>query len=313
MLVGCRKQWEFLKKSTFCQKLSHGYLFSGPEGVGKKSTALEFTKFLHCQDKDVRKRPCGLCPGCRAVSRGVHPDALFLTPEPEKKEIQISQIRDLIYKLSLKPFLSSYKTAIIDQAHLMNEASQNCLLKVLEEPKGKTILILVTCHPEVLAETIRSRIQEVKFFPVSKIEVLRFLESRGLPERKAQEIARISLGRIGRAVEFLENPEKLQKEKEWISELSCVLKSDIEARFQHARKIAKESPTKILTVWTRCLREVLLFKIGVQKQSNFLTDFLSLSLLKIKRAIEDLERINFLISTKNINKRLALEILMLNL
>lgn len=312
MLIGHQKQWEFLKRSFQAQKLSHGYLFSGPEAIGKKTLAIEFTKFIHCQERDVADRPCNLCSACRAVPKGIHPDALLLGPKISNREIQISQIRDLIYKLSLKPFLSSCKTAIIDKAHQMNKAAQNCLLKTLEEPKGNTLLVLIAEHAEILSETIRSRLQEIKFFPVSEIEIEKFLKNQGFLREKAKEVARISLGRAGKAMEFLRDSKKLQKEKSWALSLSKVLDSDIGARFQYAKSLSQEPLGEIFDVWLRYFRETLLFKTG-NLQKTSISDLNNYSLSKIKKIIEELEQTNFLISTKNINKRLALEILMMQL
>ena len=312
MLVGHKKQWNFLKNSFLTGRLSHAYLFSGPEKIGKKTVALEFVKFLHCQEKNFERRPCNFCPSCQQILKGIHPDALFLEPQGKKQEIQISQIRELIYKLSLKPSLSSFKTAIIDKAHLMDAQAQNCLLKTLEEPKGNTILILVTCHPEILFETIRSRVQEIKFFLNSKKEILEFLKKQGVSEEKAREIEEVALLRIGRVIEFLKNPEKLERERKEVLLISKILSSDIATRFQYAKKISNESPKEKIATWLRYFREQLLLKTKVLSEKSPLS-FGHYSLSEIKKIIEELEKTYFLISTKNTNKRLALEMLMLNI
>jgi len=313
MIIGHQRQWEFLKKSLLLKRPSHGYLFSGPEGLGKKTVALEFVKLVHCQNPEFSKRPCNSCPSCKTFSKGVHPDALFLTLNEGHKEIQIEQIRDyLIYNLSLKPFVSSFKTAIIDQAHLMSPEAQNCLLKTLEEPKGSTIIILVTAHPEVLSETVLSRMQEIKFFPLSENETLEFLKTQKVFGEKAKIILQASLGKPAKIIEFLRTPEKLEEESKQIQFFSKLLRSDIGTRFQYAKEISQKPQAEIFEIWLRYLRKVLFAKTK-KLSGTVIPELDKYSLSEIKRIIEELETMNFLISTKNVNKRLALEILMLKI
>ena len=157
MLIGHQKQRNFLEKTAKSDKLAHAYLFCGQEKLGKKTIAVEFAKWLF--KEDVIKRQ--------------HPDFIFI--EPEKKEIQISQIRECIWRLSLKPSVAPFKIAIIDEAHCLNQEAQNSLLKTLEEPRGKTLIFLVTEYPERLFPTIISRCQILKFYSVPKEEIERYL------------------------------------------------------------------------------------------------------------------------------------------
>ena len=308
MFVGHKKQWAFLETSFKKNNLAHAYLFSGPESIGKKTLAVEFVKLIHCQEKEKDKKPCNICSACRLVSKNTHPDNIFLQNEEGKKEIQISQLRDLIYKLSLKPFTSQYKTAIIDDAHLMNSSSQNCLLKTLEEPKGNCLLILVTSQPELLFKTVLSRIQEIKFFLLPEKEINDFLSSKKVESKKRKEIIDLSLGRIGEAVDFLNYPQKIKKRKKWISLLSSILKMDTGGRFKKTETLSKNFPEEVFAVWIAYLRKIILFKTGNSKEKS--SNFEKYSLHEVKRMIEEIETTRFLISTRNINKRLALELLM---
>jgi len=288
MLIGHQKQWEFLKKSAEIGKLSHALLFSGQEKLGKKTIALKFVKFLFGQE----------------ILNPPHPDFIFV--EPEKKEIQISQIRDLSWKLALKPFTASFKAAIIDQAHLMNQEAQNCFLKTLEEPKGKTILILITEYPEFLFPTIRSRCEVIKFYPVPKKEIENYLKKQEIKEREAQIISQISQGKPGVAIDFLNQTQKLKKREELINELIKLIKSDLIARFQYAKKISKRPDLKeILNIWLAYCRENLISQLHLKANQ--------LRLKKLKNILQKIQSTNFLISTTNVNPRLALEILMLEL
>lgn len=287
--VGHQKQWGFLKNALLEKRLSHAYLFSGPEGIGKKTFVLELVNF-----------------------QKNHADFFLVEREPDKKDIQISQIRNLVYQLSLKPFVADYKIAVIDQAHLMNQHSQNCLLKTLEEPKGNTILFLITEHSEVLFETILSRVQQVKFQPVSNKKIEQFLLKKGASEKQAKEITFWCLGAPGKALEFLQNPDMLLKQKKQAQELAKILKSDLAYQFQYAKTLSEKSLKQVFEAWLKHLRQSLIEKINSSVPSR-ISFFQSLSLQEIKKIINEIEKINFLISTKNINKRLALEILMLKL
>ena len=143
MLIGHQKQREFLEKTAKSGKLPHAYLFSGQEKLGKKTLALELASFLIGLPQDKNKNH--FSPLNSHYLTNNHPDFIFIEPkQPDssksltaKKEIYILQIKDLIKRISLRPSLSKLKVAIIDNAHLMNQEAQTCLLKTLEEPKGK--------------------------------------------------------------------------------------------------------------------------------------------------------------------------------
>jgi len=290
MIIGHQKQWEFLKKSAELGKISHAYLFSGLEKLGKKTLALEWISSLFGQD--ILKRQ--------------HQDFVFIAPVG--KEIQISQIRGLILKLSLRPFLTPFKAAVIDQAHLMNQEAQNCFLKTLEEPKGKTILILITEYPETLFPTILSRCEMIKFYPVDKKEIENYLKEKEIPQNLIEEIVNVSMGKPGVAIDFLLNPKKLENQKRIIEDLNKISKSDLVYRFQYVKNLAQENNLKeVLEIWLNYFRNILLSKI--KREENF-KDY---SFPKLKNILQKIQTTNFLISTTNVNPRLALETLMLEL
>lgn len=133
-----QKQWNFLKNKYETGQLAHAYLFLGEEGIGKKSFALDFLKFINCK----------------------FPDFLVLSEE----EIKISQIREVQNFLAYKSYHGGYKAVVVDGAEKMNQEAQSCFLKTLEEPKGSTLAILIASKPEMVLPTIYSRCQPVKFF-----------------------------------------------------------------------------------------------------------------------------------------------------
>ena len=291
MVIGHQKQWQFLKKSAELEKLSHAYLFTGPEKIGKRTLALEWASLLF--GENIREK--------------LHPDFYLITPI--KKEIQIAQIRDFIWKLSLKPYSAPFKVGMIDQAHLMTRDSQTCLLKTLEEPKGNTLLILITDLPNYLFPTILSRVQTIKFFPVRRKEIKNYLKEQDVSGEKSEEILKYSLGKPGNIVEIISNSEKIEFFQQKIKELNKISNAPLAYRFQYAKNLSEELAAlkETLDIWLDYYRSILLAEIKERK------DFSRSSLLKIKDVLNHIQTAKYLIFTTNINPRLALEILMMDL
>lgn len=134
------KQKEFLKKSFETNRLSHAYIFTGLKNLGKKKFAEEFAKIIGCNFPD-----------------------LMLIEAKDRKEISIAKIREVQKFLAYKAYNGGFKIVIVDEAHLMNKEAQSCFLKTLEEPKGQTLIILISSRPDMLLPTIFSRCQLIKF------------------------------------------------------------------------------------------------------------------------------------------------------
>ncbi|MFA5742584.1 MAG: DNA polymerase III subunit [Candidatus Paceibacterota bacterium] len=300
MLVGLQKQWHILRIMADAEKLPHALLLSGPDKIGKKTLALELVKFIFCQEENkLDGFACGKCRACLDVEKKTHPDLAMILPE--EGSIKIAQIRDLEWRLSLKPYSAKIKVGIIDDAHLILPDAQNSLLKTLEEPKGKTLLILVSSNPQMLLKTVFSRVQTMKFFLASDKEIRESLIDLGAGKEKAEKIAKFSLGRPGQAIDFLRVPEKFSAREEILAEIEKIIKAKIPERFSYVKKItdAPESTNEILALWERQLRDMLI--ADPKAPSSFV------------QSIKNLEETVHLIKTTNVNQRLALENLMLNL
>ena len=184
----------------------------------------------------------------------------------------------------------------------MNIQAQNCFLKTLEEPKGKTVLILVTQYKESLIGTIKSRIQELKFSPVSFKQIQEIVKTENVSKNDLQEISQFSLGRPMRVLDLIQNPEKLEKEKNIKKDLLEILSSDLKTRFEYVESLTKKPLENTLELWLKYLREILLDKVDNDQDVS-----------KIKKAIKNLEKTIYLVSNTNISKRLALESLILEI
>jgi DNA polymerase-3 subunit delta' len=345
MIIGHKKQWEFLENSFKNEKLAHAFLFCGENKIGKKTFAIEFVKLLNCS---ADKKPCNICKNCLDIEKGNFPDFLFVHTGEEsavennfegmfsyssalpdlktgqelkdKKEIEISQARKVLEFLSLRSYFASYKAVIIDNAEKLNMEAQNCLLKTLEEAKGKTILILVTSQPERLLSTIFSRCQTIKFFPVPAKEIAQHLVGIGCLSKKAEELADMADGKAGKAISDFKNPEKLEEEQKILNDLLKVISQNLAEKFAYAKSLKDEDGNikEILEILQKYFRYLLLQKIGAcPTPPGFYpepTENIKLySVEKLKDIIKQIERTINDISFTNVNQKLAFEILLMEI
>ncbi|MFH1509695.1 MAG: hypothetical protein ABID67_00905 [Candidatus Nealsonbacteria bacterium] len=287
MIIGHKKQWQFLKNISEKGNISHAFLFSGQDKLGKKKVAMEWISFLFGED----------------IEKKIHPD--FTIIEPLEKEIKIGQIKELIRNLSLKPYIAPLKAIIIDKAHLMNSEAQSALLKTLEEPKGNTLLILVSEEPDRLLSTITSRVQTVKFYPVGVEEIKKGIGKEGIG---SEEIINISLGSPGQALDLtLDNEKKIEFDKK-IKEIDNLSKSDLCQRFEYVKTITEDSVDlkEIFKIWTFYFRNILIAKLSGKEKDNY-------SFKKLNKILYSIQSADYLISNTNVNSRLLLETLMIEI
>jgi DNA polymerase-3 subunit delta' len=150
-----------LSRAQQAGRLHHALLVSGLAGVGKSAFARHIAHLLFCRNLDSNGNACGTCRGCHLFLTGNHPDLHCLAPAAESKsgEISVDAVREMVEKETLSAQTGGYKVVIATPAEKMNRNAANALLKTLEEPASKTVLILVTAHPAQLLPTIRSRCQ----------------------------------------------------------------------------------------------------------------------------------------------------------
>lgn len=142
-------------------RLPHAFLLGGPAGIGKRIFAATLIQALACARPREGGRGCGTCTGCRLQHAGSHPDHMVLLPMEGKQAISIDQIRQVQAHLALKARQSRFKTVAIFSAEAMTLNAADSLLKVLEEPPGETIILLITSTPAKLPVTVRSRCQRL--------------------------------------------------------------------------------------------------------------------------------------------------------
>ena len=206
------KAIDILQRAFAADRVPHAYIFAGPEGVGKSETACRWAKLLLCE-KPVMENgftdSCGLCKSCRLLDAGSHPDfnsvykeLLEFTKDNQNKktpvEFAIDVVREfVIAKVSNKPTLSLRKVFVLSETEKLNNESQNCLLKVLEEPPEYCCIILLCTRLERLLPTVRSRCQIIRFSPIAEEKIIDKLKQFGLEESKARYFARLAQGSLG--------------------------------------------------------------------------------------------------------------------
>jgi DNA polymerase-3 subunit delta' len=195
--------------------LSHGYLFSGPPGVGKKTFARRLAQSLLCETpKSTLLGYCERCAACRLFVAGTHPD--FVATEGTIKigkdggsalHGEDPSARDIVRELSLHGYRSRYRVVLLGDVEFATHEAANALLKFFEEPPAGVVVILTTCAAGSLLATIRSRLAELAFPPLSVAEVASVLRADGVDPERAQLAAEIALGSIVRARQVLEGDE----------------------------------------------------------------------------------------------------------
>jgi DNA polymerase-3 subunit delta' len=196
-LYGHEKPISILKNAMVRDRIAHAYLFYGMEGIGKRTVASVFARALNCLERDP---PCDVCASCRKAARHNHPNIIVV--KAEGQFIKIGAVKELQARMAFRPG-EGKRVLIIEEADRMNAAAANALLKTLEEPSPGNVLLLTTARSHALPMTILSRCQHLRFTPLPREEVARFLrEKEGLDADAAAVLAASSGGSIGRAIEM---------------------------------------------------------------------------------------------------------------
>jgi DNA polymerase-3 subunit delta' len=210
-VVGAAGPTHFFEHLT-ARTLSHGYVFAGPAGVGKKTFALRLAQSLLCvTPKASLLGYCGHCSGCTRVAGGAHPDLYVADGQVKIGErdgsgfhaAEEATARDLVRQLSMHAYAGGWRVFVMGDVEFTREAA-NALLKFFEEPPERVLLVLTTTAPARLLPTIRSRMLEVTFPLLTAHEVTTILEREGIAPAEAARAAEIGGGSVTRARAVLE-------------------------------------------------------------------------------------------------------------
>ncbi len=216
-ILGQDRAIQWLSQALAADRLPHGLLFAGPVGVGKATTAAALSAVFLCA-KPHGDRPCGRCPSCTVFAAENHPDYHLIYRQLARigeegeeikvvaKELIVRVIRDhLLQPAAHTSNLGRGKVFIIEEADRMNTAAQNAMLKTLEEPQGRTLLVLLTDQPLALLPTIRSRCQLLRFSPLSDGIVRSELAKRRISPTDTADAVDLAAGSLGLALRWLED------------------------------------------------------------------------------------------------------------
>lgn len=187
-------------------KVSHAYIFNGPEASGKMMLAEAFAMALQCEGEG--KRPCLECRSCRQVADHNQPDIIYVSHE-KPNTIGVDDIRTQINNdIDIKPYSSRYKVYIVDEAQKMNQQAQNALLKTIEEPPAYAIILLLTTNADSFLQTILSRCITLNLKAVKEDKIKEYLMKHyQIPDYQADICAAFSQGNVGKAIQLASSEE----------------------------------------------------------------------------------------------------------
>lgn len=321
-VIGQDKTLSLLDYGLKTDAIAHAYLLIGPGHVGKGTLAINLAQALNC---DGPEPPCGQCHSCQRIREGKHAD-VTTTGLDSGTEIGIDDIRGLQRLANLPPYEGKCKVFIIDGAEYLSVEAANALLKILEEPPPRVVWLLLAAEEERLLPTITSRCQRLELRAVSSERVQEALvSSYNVDGDKAKLLTQLCHGRLGWALSALTDRDMLEQRSQRIEGLASLLTAGIGQRFAYAQELAsqfsqdRKAVAEITEIWVDWWRDLMLLKGGCQK-AIINVDFekvlkeqaRDLSLREIKEFLANLGLLQEAVS-KNVNPRLALEWLMLNL
>jgi DNA polymerase-3 subunit delta' len=238
-LIGNEQAVAGLKRQIVEQQVRHAYLLTGPNAIGKRTLGLRFTQALNCERPG---RPGDFCdPGdpaacrvCRAVPQGIDPDLHILTAQ---ESIRVDEIRLLQSRLALAPYGGRWRVALLTDFNQATPSSANAMLKTLEEPPSRVVLLLTSPEQELLLPTVVSRCEVVPLRAVATTTIARSLLERGVDSQRAELLAAIADGRPGRAITMAEDPAAAEERTAALRDFSDLMQMDLNQRFATVERL----------------------------------------------------------------------------
>lgn len=264
MIIGHEAQLNFLKKSWENGRLAQAYVFAGADGVGKRRVARELAGWIlgRAVPEDLSK-DFGLLYLERTINAKTG---------KKHKDIVIEETQKVREYLGHHSFAGDYKVVIINEAEFLNEKAGNALLKTLEEPSPRSVIILLANDEKKLLPTMLSRCQPVRFYPVPTRKIYDALLARGVDRDMALELSRLAHHRPGRAIEMLSEPEKQEFYTAETERFFKLHKGDLAARFRELNDLfgkdddhgdhieTRENLINVLHLWLGLWRDFILAK-----------------------------------------------------
>jgi len=300
-----------LKNNIKSGMLSHAYLFSGEEGVGKKLTALCFGQALNCENR-TEEDSCQNCPSCRRAEKGRH-EAIFCL-KPEGNSFKIEQIRELQREISFSAAFPFHRVIIIEDVHLLTKEAGNALLKILEEPPQNVVFILLTTNLSVILPTIVSRCRQLKFKRIDPELIAQKLQKEvSLEKVDSLFLAYLSQGSFGKATEMAQKIEEIFSLRDEAENLLINFweKPLIDSFFKISELEQAGDLEMILNLMELFCRDILIYRTGkisilANREQLFRLRNIKTSSAKIALTLREIQDIRMLLNY-NVNRRLLLE------
>lgn len=308
-----------LQKAIKYNRVSHGYLIVGEEGMGKKTLADAFALSLLCEKGGTEG--CKACHACKQMLSKNHPDCIYVTHE-KPGSIGVEDIRKQVNgTVGIRPYSSEYKVYIIDEAEKMTGQAQNALLKTIEDPPGYAVILLLATSQEAFLPTILSRCVKLSLKPLKDSVIKEYLLGRmEVKEQEADVYAAFARGNLGKAISLASSEDFKLLYSELLYLLKQIKQMDIGEMLNYIRRLREENIDlneclEFMQLW---YRDVLMFK--VTKDANLLMfkdEFAAVNEMSNNSGYEGLENILSAIDKArirldaNVNTELVLELMFL--
>lgn len=277
-----------LQNALLASKTTHAYLFSGPRGTGKTSTAKIFAKALNCE-KAPASEPCNECATCLSITEGSHTDVIEFDAASNSR---VEEMRDIIEKVRFAPADARFKVYIIDEVHMLSTSAFNALLKTLEEPPEHAVFILATTEPHKLPATIISRCQRFDFKRLSSIDIVDRMKvvlediQMGYEEQALKSIAQAAAGGMRDALSLLDQVVSFSNESVQLEDVLLVTGSvSQDAFYDIAISLKQKDVASVLGMVEQLIADG---KEPLRLAEDFITFFRDLLLLQTDSTLEEL-------------------------
>jgi DNA polymerase-3 subunit delta' len=334
--VGHDKAVKALTRAIDSDRIAHAYLIAGPPQIGKMTLAMDIVRAINCVADEqpnmfgeTEPKPCNTCGPCDRITRGLHTDVRVESLGEDSRGrtqtlISIDQVREVQREASLRPSEGKYRVFIFDRAEYLSQGAATALLKTLEEPPDQVIFILAATDSDRLLPTISSRCQTYRLRPIRQSVIAEHLKSQyEAEEEAAEEIARLSEGRIGWAISTVADSSVLEAIEEKITTVESVVQAGLEARFEYAEKLARafgrdrDAVRDELVVWLEWWRDMMIVKAGLPRYvkhlarlDTFQAGAAKITVEEVAKAVSAVEETARRLD-RNANARLALDNMML--
>jgi DNA polymerase-3 subunit delta' len=270
--------------------------------------------------------PCGVCRRCRLIASGSHPEIRVVGVQPPSRVIRVADVESIQADAALRPADVFRKVYVLEQAELLHPDAANRLLKTIEEPPPSVVMILTTVDPEATMETIVSRCQHLRLRPLQRDRLADHLvETLGLAPERAELLAALSEGAVGRARTLAADDRALERRAKQLDELAALLDMDRVGRLQYARTLGdrwskdQDGVREVLGTWLRWWRDVLLIQggltqriVNLDRRADLERMARALSAGEVSAAVSSARDVLQMLD-QNVNARLALDVAVLDL